>query len=261
MIRIAAIGDVHVGLDGAGSIAPALQRLRDDADVLLVAGDLTRHGDPAEARVLARELAAAPVPVLAVLGNHDYHMDQQARIADELAAVGVRVLDGELAELDLPGGRLAVVGTKGFGGGFEGACGSDFGEQEMKAFIRHTRLAAERLESVASTVDADHLVVLLHYSPCRATCVGERPEIFPFLGSYLLGEAIDRCNADLVLHGHAHHGSEHGATAGGIPVRNVARPLVGVAYRRFELTSSRYQPEGGSLAGKLSAPSMSRMSS
>lgn len=250
MIRIAAIGDVHVGLDDEGSISPALARLRDDADVLLVAGDLTRHGDPAEARVLARELAAAPVPVLAVLGNHDHHLDAQAKVADELAAVGVRVLDGEAAELDLPGGRLGVIGAKGFGGGFEGACGSEFGEHEMKGFIRHTRQVAERIEAAAAGIRADHLVVLLHYAPCRGTCAGERPEIFPFLGSYLLGEAIDRCGADLVLHGHAHHGSEHGTTAGGIPVRNVARPLVGVAYRRFELTSNRERVAAG--AGMLS---------
>lgn len=245
MIRIAAIGDLHIGLDGEGSLAPALARLRDDADVLLVAGDLTRHGDPAEARVIARELAAAPVPVLAVLGNHDHHLDQQARVADELAAVGVRVLEGEAAELDLPGGRLAVLGCKGFGGGFEGACGSEFGETEMKAFIRHTRQSAERLEELARDVEADHVVVLLHYAPCRQTCVGERPEIIPFLGSYLLGDAVDRCGADLVLHGHAHHGSEHGETATGIPVRNVARPLVGVAYRRFELGSARVAAGAG----------------
>jgi Icc-related predicted phosphoesterase len=247
MIRVAAIGDVHVGLDDAGSIAPALASLRDEADVLLVAGDLTRHGDPAEARVLARELASAPVPVLAVLGNHDHHLDQQARVADELTAVGVRVLEGEVAELDLPGGRLAVFGAKGFGGGFEGACGSEFGEREMKAFIRHTRHVGERLEQLALEVDdASHRVVLLHYAPCRGTCVGEQPEIFPFLGSYLLGEAVDRMRADLALHGHAHHGSEHGQTAGGVPVRNVARPLVGVAYRLFELTSPREAVLAGS---------------
>lgn len=239
MIRIAAIGDVHVGLDDAGSLAPTLSALRDDADVLLVAGDLTRHGDPAEARVLARELAAAPVPVLAVLGNHDHQMDAQAKVVDELAAVGVRVLEGEVAELDLPGGRLAVIGAKGFGGGFQGACGSEFGEQEMKAFIRHTREVAERIEQLGRTVRADHVVVMLHYAPCRDTCIGERLEILPFLGSYLLGDAIDRCGADLVVHGHAHHGTEHGLTAGGIPVRNVARPLVGVAYRRYELSSPR----------------------
>lgn len=245
MIRIAAIADVHVGLDDVGLLAPTLEGLREDADVLLVGGDLTRHGDPAEARVLARELAAAPVPVLAVLGNHDHHLDAGARVADELSAVGVRVLEGEVAELDLPGGRLAVIGAKGFGGGFEGACGSEFGEQEMKAFIRHTRQVAERIEQVAEDVVADHVVVLLHYAPCRDTCVGERPEIYPFLGSYLLGEAVDRIGADLALHGHAHHGTECGVTAGGVPVRNVARPLVGVAYRRFELASRRVEASVG----------------
>lgn len=240
MIRVAAVGDVHVGVDDAGQLAPQLARVYEEADVLLVAGDLTRHGDPAEAHVLVAELAAVGVPVFAVLGNHDHHLDRDDEIRAILARAGIGVLEGDHVVLDLPGGRLAVVGAKGFGGGFEGACGSEFGEPEMKAFIRHTREIATGLEAQvdAARAAADHVVVLLHYSPTADTCVGERREIFPFLGSYLLGEAVD-VGADLVLHGHAHHGTERGYTTGGTPVRNVARPLIGVAYRRFEFSGER----------------------
>jgi len=147
-----------------------------------------------------------------------------------------------------------VVGAKGFGGGFEGACGSEFGEPEMKAFIRHTREIAERLEQLLASHEdqAERTVALLHYAPARATVVGERPEIFPFLGSWLLGDAIDRGGADLALHGHAHHGSERGTTAAGIPVRNVARPLLGLAYQVFEFTTSSSRSNGTLAAGAAS---------
>jgi Icc-related predicted phosphoesterase len=254
VIRVAAVGDVHVGLDDAGTLAPVFAELPICADVLVLAGDLTRHGDPAEAAVLAGELADVGVPVLAVLGNHDHHMDRGDEVAAALErGADVRVLEGATAVLDLAnvhdprdahdglrgaGSRIAIVGAKGFGGGFAGACGTEFGEPEMKAFIRHTRERAEVLErelARAHASGADATLVVLHYSPARDTCLGEPLEIFPFLGSYLLGEAIDRQGADLVVHGHAHHGSERATTPGGVPVRNVARPLIGTAWRLFEL--------------------------
>ncbi|MCW2961796.1 MAG: metallophosphoesterase [Thermoleophilia bacterium] len=254
MIRIAAIGDVHVGLDDAGSIAPALVDLHDHADVLLIAGDLTRHGDPAEAEVLARELADVQVPVLVVLGNHDHHLDRSADIVRVLTEAGLQVLEGDFVRLELAGSTLGVVGAKGFGGGFEGACGSEFGEPEMKSFIRHTRGIADELRELVVAADADHVVALLHYAPTAETCAGERREIFPFLGSYLLGEAIDAGRVELALHGHAHHGTERGTTTGGTPVRNVARPLVGVAYRRYELGASRHAPANDGLRGLAPVP-------
>lgn len=235
MIRIAAVGDVHVGLDDAGTLAPTLAGVNGDADVLLIAGDLTRHGDVEEARVLARELQRVDLPIFAVLGNHDHHLDHEGAIRSVLEEVGVQVLDRERATLEVGGSTLAVIGAKGFGGGFEGACGSEFGEREMKDYIRHTRGVAEAMRELVTTAHADHVVALLHYSPTAETCVGERREIFPFLGSYLLGEAIDAGRVDLALHGHAHHGTERGCTSGGTPVRNVARPLIGTAYRRFDL--------------------------
>ena len=235
MIRIAAVGDVHFGLDSVGTLRPHLEELPDCADALLLAGDLTKHGDAAEAEVLARELAGVRVPVIAVLGNHDYHLEHEDEIRRALEDAGVRVLEGESAVVDVDGARLGVAGIKGFGGGFAGACGTDFGEREMKAFIRYTRDGAERLAGSLAELDADVRVALLHYAPIKATLVGERLEIYPFLGSYLLAEAVDGAGADLVLHGHAHRGTEKGVTPGGIHVRNVAQPLIRQAFGLFRL--------------------------
>ena len=233
MIRVAAVGDVHAGSDSAGTIRPDLEDLGHHADVLLLAGDLTTHGDPAQAQVLADELRDLPVPVIAVLGNHDLHTDRGEEVRATLLTAGVKVLELESTVIDTPNGSLAIVGAKGFGGGFAGACATEFGEPEMKSFVRVTIGIAEQLERVAHEVEADAKVVLLHYSPIRDTLVGEPPEIFPFLGSYLLAEAIDRAGADLVLHGHAHRGAPAGTTPGGIPVRNVARPVLRQAYGIF----------------------------
>ena len=128
MIRIAAVGDVHFGLDSAGTLRPHLEALPDQADLLLLAGDLTRCGDPEEAAVLARELEDVPVPKIAVLGNHDYHVDQEEAVTKILEEAGIRVLEGEGDVVDVHGTRVGIAGTNDFGGGFVGACGSDFGE-------------------------------------------------------------------------------------------------------------------------------------
>lgn len=233
MIRVAAVGDLHFGTDSAGALRPRLEDLPEKADALLLAGDLTRRGDPDEARTLAGELAGFPVPVVAVLGNHDYHSDRQEDVRAILEDGGIRVLDGENEMIEVGDVRLGIAGDKGFGGGFAGASGSDFGEPEMKSFIRHTAQRAARLEEALSELDAEVRVVLLHYSPIRETLVGEPPEIYPFLGSYLLGEAVDRVGANLILHGHAHRGTEKGVTPGGIHVRNVAQPVIKHAYNVY----------------------------
>jgi Icc-related predicted phosphoesterase len=235
VIRVAATADVHVGRDSAGTLRPHLDVLGDQADVLLIAGDLTKCGQPDEARVLAGELADLAVPVVAVLGNHDHHAGREDELRAVLEDAGVTVLEGETTTIPVNGSRLAVAGVKGFGGGFAGACAADFGEREMKAFIRHTKDVAGRLRAQLETAEAEVRVALLHYSPVEATLRGERPEIFPFLGSYLLAEAIDAAGADLVLHGHAHAGSPAGATPGGVPVRNVAQPVLGRAFAVFSL--------------------------
>jgi Icc-related predicted phosphoesterase len=186
--------------------------------------------------VLADELRGVPIPMIAVLGNHDYHCGREAEVRRVLEAARVRVLEGEGTTIDVDGVRVGIAGTKGFGGGFRGAHGSDFGESEMKAFVGHTKMLSNRLEQALTGLHgADLRIALLHYSPIEGTLEGERLEIYPFLGSYLMAEAVDNAGADLVLHGHAHHGSEKGRTPAGIPVRNVAQPLIRHAYNVYTL--------------------------
>lgn len=235
MIRIAAVADVHVGRDHAGRLRPHLDDVGERADALLLAGDLTRVGDPEEAEVLAGELDGIDVPMLAVLGNHDLHSDREDEVCKVLEEVGVRVLRGENAVVDVDGERLGVSGVKGYGVGFAGAAASDFGEPISRAFFAHAREEACCLEDLLAQLDGrvDHRVALMHYAPVTDTLVGEPVGIWPFLGSYLLAEAVDRSGADLVLHGHAHAGSETGETPGGVPVRNVAQPVIRRPYHLF----------------------------
>jgi Icc-related predicted phosphoesterase len=238
MIRVAAVGDVHLAPDVRGRIRPHLTGIAEHADVLLLAGDLTQHGTVAEAEVVAAEFADLGVPVVAVLGNHDYHCDRQDEITDLLRASGVTVLEGSGVVLDLPGGRLGVAGGKGFGGGFPGRSGSEFGEPEMKAFVRHSRLLAHAIGAALRGLDADFRVALTHYSPVADTLKWEPPEIYPFLGSYFLAEATDTAAASLHVHGHAHAGTECGTTPAGVPVRNVALPVLHRAYAVYVLGES-----------------------
>jgi Icc-related predicted phosphoesterase len=240
VIRIAATGDVHFGEDSAGSLRPSLERIDRDADVLLIAGDLTKYGDPAQAEVLAQEVKDLPVPVVTVLGNHDYHSDRQDEVREILERVGVTVLEGEYIVLDVDGADVGIAGGKGFGGGFAGSSGTEFGEPQMKAFISHSMTLAENLERALTEIqDVDMKVALMHYSPVRDTLEGEPPEIFPFLGTFLLAEAVDRTGVDLALHGHAHHGSEKGVTPGGVNVRNVAVPVLRRPYAVYTFDRSR----------------------
>jgi Icc-related predicted phosphoesterase len=236
MIRIAAVGDVHLGPDLRGSIRAHLSRLSDDADVLLLAGDLTQHGTVDEAAVVAAEFGDVGVPVIAVLGNHDYHRDQQVSITRLLQAAGIHVLEGTGVVVSLPGGTLGVAGTKGFGGGFPGRCASEFGEPEMKDFVRCSRRLADGLQTALIALDADFRVALTHYSPVADTLAGEPPDIYPFLGSYFLAEAADNAGADLIIHGHAHRGTECGNTPGGVAVRNVALPVLRRAYAVYPVS-------------------------
>jgi Icc-related predicted phosphoesterase len=235
VIRIAAVADVHMDDDVLGRFRPALKELPDQADVLLLGGDLTRHGSVAEARCVAKEFGRLGVPVVAVLGNHDYHCDQVPQLVEILSEVDITVLEGTNVVLDTPAGRLGVAGAKGFGGGFAGRCASEFGEPEMKAFIRTTCAISDRLGDSLRELDCDVRVALTHYAPVPDTLAGEPLEIYPFLGSYLLGQAIDSAPTALAVHGHAHHGSERGTTPGGVRVRNVAHPVIKQAYSVFHL--------------------------
>lgn len=244
MIRIAAIADVHFSEDSRGRLRDYWAHLNEDADLLLIGGDLTTHGTRDQALVLAEEIAAVQVPVVAVLGNHDYHGGDEDGVRCEIERAGAVVLDCESVTIDVDGATLGIAGAKGFGGGFAGACGSAFGEPEMKAFVRHTEKIAARLHDQLNNLQTDIRVALLHYAPVKETLAGERLEIFPFLGSYLLGEAIDAGGADLAIHGHAHQGQEKGVTARGVPVRNVALPLLRRAYAIYELGKEPgYHPE------------------
>jgi Icc-related predicted phosphoesterase len=233
VIRVAAVGDVHVGTDSAGRLRPHLDGLAAQADLFLLAGDLTHRGRPEEAKVLVEELRDVRVPTVAVLGNHDYHSDEQDTVTEVLEAGGITVLEGSGVVVDVGGHRVGIAGTKGFGGGFAGACASDFGEPEMKRFVRLTKALAERLERALAALRTDRRIALLHYAPVADTLAGEPREIHAFLGSYLLAEAVDRAGADLVVHGHAHRGSYLGTTPGGVPVRNVAAPVIGCPYEVF----------------------------
>jgi Icc-related predicted phosphoesterase len=235
MIRIAAIGDVHYSEDSRGRLCSHWSKVHESADVLVLAGDLTGHGEPRQAEVLADDLECVKVPIVAVLGNHEFHCDEQDAIRRILESRGVVVLECESATLTVGETTLGVAGTKGFGGGFVGACGHKFGEPEMKAFVAHTESLAARFETQLSGLRSDYRLALLHYSPVEETLRGERLEIYPFLGSYLLAEAIDRAGADLVVHGHAHVGKEKGATARGIPVRNVALPVLKQPFAVYQL--------------------------
>ena len=233
MIRVAAVADLHVADDSAGAWRSALASVPADADVLLVGGDLTRVGSLEEAKAVGFALEAVEVPVVAVLGNHDHHEGRVGEVRAILAASGVQTLEGTATVVEANGVRLGIAGTKGFGGGFENACCSDFGELETRAFIRHTQRLATRLRRALESLRTDVRIALLHYAPIPETLEGEKREIYPFLGSHLLAQAVDAAGADLVLHGHAHAGSEKGATPGGIPVRNVAQPVIRSAYRVF----------------------------
>ncbi|SBT50167.1 metallophosphoesterase family protein [Micromonospora narathiwatensis] len=235
VIRIAAVGDVHLDEDVVGRFRPALEELPDCADVLLLAGDLTRHGTEAEARCVAREFGNLGVPVITVLGNHDHQCDQVPQVVRTLEDVGITVLEGTGIVLECTGGRLGVAGVKGFGGGFAGRCATDFGEPETKAFVRTANESADALGRALRELECDVLVALTHYAPVPDTLAGEPLEIYPFLGCYQLGQAVDSAPTALALHGHAHHGTERGTTPGGVRVRNVAHPVIKQAYSIFHL--------------------------
>jgi Icc-related predicted phosphoesterase len=246
VIRIAAAGDIHISGRDPGRYRRAVECLPDRADVFLLAGDLTTHGDTREAEAVVDEVGGLGLPTIAVLGNHDYQNDREQQVIEILERGGIQVLEGTSVVVTVGEETIGIAGTKGFGGGFLGACGSDFGEPEMKAFIRHSASLAQRFEDALAALNTDVRVALMHYSPVRDTLSGEPLEIFPFLGSYLLAEAVDRAGADLVLHGHAHRGSERGITPQGTPVRNVA---IGVIKHGFSLYALG-APEDGTTNGE-----------
>ncbi|MDQ1013721.1 metallophosphoesterase family protein [Streptomyces afghaniensis] len=251
MIRIAAVGDIHLGSGDQGLLRPAFETLPECADLLLLAGDLTRHGTLEEARVVAREIRDLGVPVVAVLGNHDHHDDRPDEVMAILRDAGAHVLEGQGTVVTSGGARIGVAGTKGFGGGFVGRCAGEFGEPVMKEFVRYSRRCADGLRTSLEQLGeegCDARIALTHFSPVPDTLAGEPLEIYPFLGSYLLAEAIDTAGADLAVHGHAHAGTEHGMTSGGVRVRNVAQPVIGRAFHVYHLPVHEHATTTGAAA-------------
>jgi len=222
-LRIAAIGDLHVSKTSQGAFHPLFTQISASADVLLICGDFTDYGLPDEARVLALELAATmKIPVIAVLGNHDYEAGKSDEIRQILTDAGVTVLDGEATEVQ----GVGFAGVKGFAGGFGRGALGPWGEHAIKAFVQEAVDEALKLEAALARLRTQKRIALLHYAPIRATVEGEPPEILPYLGSSRLEEPINRYRVTAVFHGHAHRGTTEGRTSTGVPVHNVAMPLL-----------------------------------
>lgn len=220
-LTVAAIGDIHVGETSVHPYRELFREISDRADVLVLAGDLTNHGKPREAEVLAEDLRGIGIPVVAVLGNHDYECGHVEEMQHILEQAGVRFLDGNPQEIR----GVGFAGVKGFGGGFENRMLDAFGESAIKQFVHEAVNEAMRLESALRQLETERIMVVLHYAPIADTVRGEPPEIFPFLGSSRLAETIDRFHVRAVVHGHAHHGSYSGKTMRGTPVYNVAQTI------------------------------------
>ena len=223
VVRVAALSDIHFGRVGYG---PPLQSLLasvpEMADVLALCGDLTDRGDPEEARQLARALSTVGVPVVAVLGNHDYESGKAPEVHQILCEAGVQVLDGDAVEIH----GVGFAGAKGFCGGFGRRALGPWGEEIIKLFVREALNEALKLETALGRLRSDRRVVLLHYSPIVGTVEGEPLEIYPYLGSSRLEEPLSRYPVDVVFHGHAHHGAAEGRTMGNVPVYNVSMSLL-----------------------------------
>src|SRR6478672_1203834 len=220
-MRIGATADLHFFSPRFGAIQEQLAPVRDMADLLVIAGDLTNYGKPAEMEQVLNSLVRLRLPMVAVLGNHDYESGCQIELTRMMTEAGIKLLDGTAYERD----GVGFAGTKGFPGGFGRGALTAFGEPEVKTFVHAAIDEALKLERAMSQLRTPKRVIVLHYAPIVDTIRGEAPEIYPYLGSSRLAEVIDRHGADVVFHGHAHHGSPDGKTTAGIPVRNVAMQI------------------------------------
>ena len=235
-MRIAATADLHFNPQSYARLKEQFERVRDEADVLVLAGDLTNYGQPDEMEPLINVLLRLRLPTIVMLGNHDYESGKEEELRRMMVGAGIKVLDGSAYERD----GVGFAGTKGFVGGFGRGVLTAFGEREVKEFVRASIDEALKLERAMSQLRTKKRVVVLHYSPILDTVQGEAPEIFPFMGTSRLAEVVDRHGADLVVHGHAHHGQIDGRTATGVAVHNVAISLLqsqqpSSVYRIFDL--------------------------
>jgi uncharacterized protein len=242
-VRIAATGDVHCGREGDRERwTAAFEGLRGRVDLILLAGDLTTHGEPEQAAILADAARDADVPVLAVLGNHDWHANRRDEVAAALMAGGIDVLEREHRVLDIAGAEVGVVGCKGFVGGFPGSHMPDFGEPLLREVYAEGMREVEALDAGLREIALSPFrIVLLHYSPATDTLEGERRDIWAFLGSDRLAVPIREHAPDLVLHGHAHAGTFAGHI-GEVPVHNVSVPVMGEDFWVFEMTGRPRRP-------------------
>ncbi len=218
-MRIAAIGDLHCKTKSKGEFSRLFEGVEKEADILILAGDLTNVGLVEEMDVLLEELKTVNLPIIAVVGNHDHENDQADLLTNMMTGSDICVLDCTTCEVD----GVGFVGAKGFGGGFLNRRVQPFGERAIKTFVQTSIDEVVRMEKALETLKTDRKIAVMHYSPIKDTLEGESPELFPFLGSSLLADAVERHGVDVVFHGHAHNGSPAGRTSGGIPVRNVSR--------------------------------------
>ncbi len=223
VVRVAAVGDLHCSKSSQGLIRPLFEHAEQFADVLVLCGDLTDYGLPEEAHLLVAELSVAlRLPIVAVLGNHDFESGREDEVQQILVDAGLILLDGDAVEIK----GVGFAGARGFAGGFgRGTLGS-WGEKPIKAFVQEAIDEAMKLESALARLRTESRVAVLHYAPIRATVENEPVEIFPFLGCSRLEEPLNRHPVSAVVHGHAHNGSPEGRTATGVPVYNVSLPLM-----------------------------------
>jgi Icc-related predicted phosphoesterase len=235
-LRVAAIGDLHVREDSIAPYREMFAEVSTKADVLVLCGDLTNFGKTKEAEILADDIKSCAIPVLGVLGNHDYECGQPDKVCEILSSAGMKVLNEQAVEIE----GVGFAGVKGFLGGFGRGELAPFGEPIIKAFVDEAMNEARKLENQLRTLRTERSVAVLHYSPVLDTIEGEPPEIFQYLGSQRLCEPIDRFDhVRAVVHGHAHHGTYEGRTPRGKPVYNVAqfvlRPKFGKPYVVLEV--------------------------
>jgi Icc-related predicted phosphoesterase len=236
-VRLGALADLHCDRSSQSMLKQLFEGVAERADVMLLCGDLTHHGLPEEATVLARELATVRVPVLAVLGNHDFQSGHSEELCRILADAGAQVLDGDAVEVH----GIGFAGVKGFAGGFGPRILESWGEDIVKRFVHEAVEEALKLESALSRLSVETRVALLHYAPIRDTVEGEPLEIYPFLGCGRLEEPLNRYQVAAAFHGHAHHGVPCGKTSAGVPVYNVSLSLMrhampeGVPFRVVEI--------------------------
>jgi Icc-related predicted phosphoesterase len=246
LVRLAALSDIHYAKSSAGSMAALFAEIAESADVLALCGDLTDYGLPEEARVLAKDLAQVKIPIVAVLGNHDFEGDQQDEIVRILTDVGVHMLDGDTWEFR----GVGFAGIRGFCGGFGRGALGPWGEKIIKAFVHEAVEEALKLEAALARLQTQHRIVIMHYAPIRDTVEGEPLEIVPFLGSSRLEDPLSRFDVTAVFHGHAHKGAPEGKTQTGIPVFNVAHAVLKASYpdrppfRIFEVQSGEDSDPG-----------------